>query len=172
MADNGAFGWGDEVEVKEGAYTLLPEGEALFTVTKLTRQRKEFGKFGVCNVAIITCLCTPVDGDGEAEIDSQIALHQELGWKIMQLATACGFRKHGEGNKIDPRWWAMLEAGGSGRCMIKHRTFPSKRDGKDVTVNEIAEFLAPEQVPDAPQEEKPAKAAGKGKGEAKGKFAF
>ena len=170
MADNGAFGWGDEVEVKEGgAYTLLPEGEALFTVTKLARQRKEFGKFGVCNVAIITCLCTPVEGDGEAEIDSQIALHQELGWKIMQLATACGFRKHGEGNKIDPRWWAMLEAGGSGRCMIKHRTFPSKRDGKDVTVNEIAEFLAPEQIPDAPTA-----AAGKdkGKGKAENKFPF
>lgn len=140
---NDAFGWDDSPEVSESKFKLLPEGEAIFTIRKLERKRSDFGRFGTINVAVVTFLCSPLDGDGEAEIDVQFGLHKDLGWKIVSLATACGLRKSGDGNQIDPRWWAAFQ-GECGRCMIKHRKYKSKKDGSERTANEIESFLAPE----------------------------
>ena len=137
------FGWNDRVDVPESGFELLPEGPAVFQITKLERQRKEYGKFGVCNVAVMTFLCSPLKGEGSAEVQSQFALVRPLGWKIVKLATACGFRAHGDGNEVDPRWWAQFE-GATGRCEIGHRTFTGKKDGKERKVNEIVEFVAAE----------------------------
>lgn len=141
------FGWNDTVEVPETGFELLPVGPAVFQITKLDRQRKEYGKFGVCNVAVLTFLCSPVEGEGSAEVQSQFALVKALGWKIVKLATACGFRQSGDGNEIDPRWWGMFE-GATGRCEIGHRTFTGKKDGKERKVNEIVDFLAPASAAD------------------------
>jgi len=139
-----AFGWGDAVDVPETGHTLLPEGKAFFTITKLERQRKEFGQFGVINVAVVTCTCwTAVEGArGEADITVQLGLARSLGWKILQLATACGFRKPGDGNEIDPHWWGKFP-NAEGTCTIKHRGYTTKK-GETRTANEIAEFLPPE----------------------------
>lgn len=138
------FGWSDKVDVPDSKFSLLPKGEAFFTVTKIERQRKEYGSFGVQNVAVISFMCTPVEGEGDGEIEVQFGLVKKLGWKILQLATACGFREHGDSNEIDPRWWAKFE-GASGRCMIDHREGKKKKsDGSAAMFNEIAEFLAPE----------------------------
>ncbi len=134
------FGWNDTVEVPESGFELLPEGPAVFQITKLERQRKEFGKFGVCNVAVMTFLCSPLEGEGSAEVQSQFALAKPLGWKIMKLATACGLRTHDDVNEIDPRWWAQFE-GATGRCEIGYRTFTGKKDGKERKVNEITDFI-------------------------------
>jgi hypothetical protein len=148
--NEGGFGWTDKVDVPETSYSVLPEGEAFFTITKLKRERKEFGKFGTINVAVMTC--TPAEKDGSGEIDVQFGLHAAMGWKILQLATACGLRKAGDGNEVDPRWWAEFE-GKTGRCMIEHRQFARKKDKpgeKTGVANDIAEFLAPEtEKPDA-----------------------
>ena len=138
-----AFGWGDTVDVPESGHVLLPEGKAFFSVTKLERQRKEFGSFGTINVAVMSFTCFAKDGDGEADVTVQFGLVRSLGWKILQLATACGFRKPGDGNEIDPRWWGKF-VGAEGVCQIKHRTYTGKKDGKERKANEIAEFLAPE----------------------------
>ena len=138
-----AFGWNDRVEVPETGFELLPKGPAVFQITGLERQRKEYGKFGVCNVAVMTFLCSPMEGEGSAEVQSQFALVKALGWKIVKLATACGFRKHGDSNEVDPRWWAMF-GGATGRCEIGHRTYNGKKDGRARTVNEITDFLAAE----------------------------
>ena len=146
---NEGFGWSDAPTVPESSFALLPEGPAVFTITKLERQRKEFGSFGVINVAVMTFLCAPKDGDGSAEIESQFGLVLKLGWKIVQLATACGFRKHGDGNEIDPRWWAQFE-GATGECIIGHRKTVGKKgknEGKEMTFNEISEFVAPGDYP-------------------------
>jgi hypothetical protein len=139
-----AFGWGDTVDVPESGHVLLPEGKAFFSVTKLERQRKEFGSFGVINVAVVTCTCFSCaeDASGEADITVQLGLTRALGWKILQLATACGFRKPGDGNEIDPRWWGKF-VGAEGVCTIKHREYTTKKGDKRQS-NEIAEFLAPE----------------------------
>jgi hypothetical protein len=136
------FGWNDQVEVPESGFDLLPKGPAVFQIIKLDRQRKEFGKFGTCNVAVMTFLCSPLDGEGSAEVQSQFALVRPLGWKIVKLATACGFRKNGDGNEVDPRWWGHFD-GATGRCEIGHRTYTGKKDGKERTANEITDFLAP-----------------------------
>jgi hypothetical protein len=139
------FGWNDRVDVPESGFELLPEGPAVFQITKVERQRKEFGKFGTCNVAVITFLCSPLDGEGSSEVQSQFALVKALGWKIVKLATACGFRKSGDGNEIDPRWWGHFD-GATGRCEIGHRTYTGKKDGKERTANEITDFLAAEEA--------------------------
>lgn len=139
-----AFGWNDSVDVQETGYTLLPEGKAFFTVTKLERQRKEYGTFGVINVAVVTCTCFSAEegASGEADITVQLGLARSLGWKILQLATACGFRKPGDGNEIDPRWWGKF-MGAEGTCAIKHREYTTRK-GEKRKANEIAEFLAPD----------------------------
>jgi hypothetical protein len=145
-----AFGWNDKVEVPESGFELLPKGPAVFRIIELKRERKEYGKFGVCNVAVMTFLCSPLEGEGTAEVQSQFALVKALGWKIVKLATACGFRKHGDSNEIDPRWWAMFD-GATGRCEIGHRPYNRKKDGKEVTTNEITDFL-PQESGDRSQE--------------------
>lgn len=136
------FGWNERVDVPESGFELLPKGAAVFQITDVERQRKEYGKFGVCNVAVMTFLCSPMEGEGTAEVQSQFALVKPLGWKIVKLATACGFRKHGDGNEVDPRWWNRF-VGATGRCEIGHRTYNGKKDGRERTVNEIVEFLSP-----------------------------
>jgi hypothetical protein len=149
----GAFGWKDEAEVSEGGYTLLPEGEALFSITKVERVRKEFGKFGTINVAVLTLLCSSMDPDarGGVEIKLQLGLHADLGWKILQLATSCGLRKHGDPALVHPAWWDQFE-GQVGRCMVAHRRFAKKDDKpgeKTGLSNEITEFLDPAEAPAA-----------------------
>ena len=133
------FNWTDTVEVPETGFELLPEGLAVFQITKLDRQRKEFGKFGVCNVAVVTFLCSPVAGEGSAEVQSQFALVKTLGWKIVKLATACGLRRSGDCSEIDPRWWGQFE-GATGRCEIGRRTFTDKKN-RERKVNDIVDFL-------------------------------
>jgi hypothetical protein len=137
-----AFGWGDTVDVPESGHVLLPEGRAFFSVTKLERQRKEFGSFGTINVAVMSFTCFAKDGDGEADVQVQFGLVRSLGWKILQLATACGFRKPGDGNEIDPRWWGEF-VGAEGSCTIAHRGYATRK-GEKRTANDIAEFLPPE----------------------------
>jgi hypothetical protein len=90
------------------------------------------------------------EGEGSGEIQSQFGLVLKLGWKIVQLATACGFRKHGDSNEIDPRWWDKF-TGATGECVIAHRKFAKKGESKDKSAatwtgvsNEITEFVAAE----------------------------
>jgi hypothetical protein len=139
------FGFDDTVEVPESPYTLLPKGEAFFTISDLKKERKEFGKFGLCHIAVLKFVVSPVSGDQKGEIDVNLPLVKEMGWKILQVATACGLRKHGDGPEIDPHWWTKFK-GADGRCIIGHRIAKAKKEGqKDRTFNEIEEFLAPEE---------------------------
>ena len=130
---------------------LLPEGEAIFTVVKLDRTRKDFGKFGTINVAVVKLMAsTLVEGsDAAAEITVQLGLHHDLDWKITQFFTALGQRKHGDEGNFVPSWGKIV--GQTGRCKITHRTYAKKDDkdgAKTGVANEIAEFLAPEEAPD------------------------
>jgi hypothetical protein len=147
--DTAGFGWKDSVEVPDGEYALVPEGPAAFEVLKRDRQRKEFGQFGVCNVAVVTLAVASESGGATGEVTVQFPLVLKMGWKILQLATACGFRKRGESNEIDPRWWEKFP-GASGRCVIAHRKYPKRGESKDKSQsatwtgvgNEVAEFTA------------------------------
>ena len=139
------FGFDDKVEVTESSYVLLPKGAAVFTIVKLEKDRKEMGKFGKCYVAILTFLVTSMEeGNAKTEIVVNFPLVKEMGWKILQLATAVGFRKKGDGPSIDPSWWGRFPTE-CGHCVIDHHIAPPKKEGqKPRTFNDISEFLEPE----------------------------
>jgi hypothetical protein len=140
MSDKEEFGWDDDVEVPETGFTILPEGEAFFIIEKLERQKKAFGKFGTVNVAVMTMRCS-ID-EAEASIPVQFALVKSMGWKLVQLATAVGLRKHGEGSTVNKEWWGAF-VGLGGRCLIGHRKYQG-RDGTEKTSNDITKFIDPE----------------------------
>jgi hypothetical protein len=147
---SGGFGWNEAVDpTNQGSdFVILPEGEAFFTVTKLERTRKEFGKFGTINVAIISLMVTSadVDADTPVEVKEQIGLHRDLEWKITQFFTALGHRKHGDTGKFVPDWSKIVNE--SGRCVIQHRKYAKRTDAPGVqsgTSNDIKEFIAPEE---------------------------
>ncbi len=144
------FGWDAKLDPAEAErkYPILPEGLAMFAVTKLERKRQEFGKFGVQNVAVVTAMVTTFveEFDREkyaesAEVTIQLALVKQLQWKLLQFFTAIGQRKHGDKGIFAPDWSTVDQA--VGRCKVAHRTF-RKKDGSDAIANEIAEFLEPD----------------------------
>jgi len=141
MSDKDEFGWDDDVPVPESGFKLLPEGEAFFVIEKLDRQKKAFGKFGTINVAVMTMRCSVGEDEGEATIDVQFALVKSMGWKIVQLATAVGLRKHGDPSAVNKEWWGAF-VGLGGKCLISHRKYVG-RDGVEKTSNDITRFLDP-----------------------------
>lgn len=141
---DGHFGFDDTVEVPESSFTLLPKGEAFFTVTGVEKDRREFGKFGMCYIATISFRCSSVEGNASADVEVNFPLVKEMGWKILQLATAVGFRKNGDGPQINPAWWGKFK-GEVGRCMIDHRTGKPKKEGDTPKIfNDLKEFLPPQ----------------------------
>ena len=123
---------------------ILPKGEAIFSVLKLMRSRRECGKLGTCNIADLELLVTPVDGDIEAiTVEDSLPLHPDLLWKSLQFFTAIGHREHGDKAKFVPQWDKV--EGASGRCVIDHRTFKKRDDAegeKTGIVNQVSRYLA------------------------------
>ena len=153
----GAYGWTDSIDTQRtGDRVLLPEGEAVFTVLKLNRVRKEYGKFGTINVAVLSLLCRGGDADAqvEAQVEVQLGLHHDLDWKITHFFTSIGARKHGDTGNFAPNWAAVQ--GAVGRCFIKHRNFARKTDPegqKTGVANEIEKFLPPYEAPQTQDQE-------------------
>ena len=56
MSETKEIGWGDALPPPK-EFELLPEGDAQFEVLKIERARKEMGKLGTCNVAVLRWLC-------------------------------------------------------------------------------------------------------------------
>lgn len=139
------FGFDEEFEALDNEFTLLPDGECFFAITKMKREYKPVGKFGTVHVAIMSFLCCTAD-EQEASVDVQFPLCAEMGWKTLALATSVGLRQHGdESKKIKPEWWGKF-VGLSGKCMMGSRTFKGK-DGTDKTCNDIKSFLDAESGP-------------------------
>ncbi len=133
------FGWNDEIEEGSG-FTLLPEGPAAFTVKEFSRERKEMGKLGECNVAVLELECTS-DEDGEtADVTCNLPLHRKVQFKLFQFFTAIGQRQHGAG-PLKPDWSKV--GGASGRCLLSTREWTG-RDGATRYSNEVERFLDPE----------------------------
>ena len=143
MSDATGFGWNDTVSSE---HELIPEGAAVFEVLNLKRVRKEMGQFGTCNVAELTLLVSPKEGGGAAsELTVNLTLTKKLAWKIVQLATAVGLRKHGDNSDVDPTWWDKL-TGLTGECIIEHRQYSTKSGkhaGEVRTTHDVKEFIAP-----------------------------
>ena len=144
--EKNGFGWDDQIDPKDTERPDLPDGPATFAVVKIQRDRKEFGKYGVQNIAKLTLsVMSMVEGAPEpaVEFDVNLALINDLKWKVLQFFTAIGQRKHGDAGNFAPNW-AKVE-GEIGRCVLQHREF-KKKDGTTAKALDVKEFLAPEEA--------------------------
>lgn len=144
MADyennNIAMGWDDTIE-NDSSFTLLPEGDYDFEVTKFERGRFEGSKkMCACPMAILSLKCT---GNGESStITHNLMLNKKMEWKLCEFFTAIGDRKHGE--QLRPNWGALL--GKKGRCKIGIREWTNDK-GEAKKSNEITKFYEPADTP-------------------------
>lgn len=161
MSEKEDFGWGDKVEVPESQFATLPDGPAFFTVMELKKARRDFSDCGVVNIADITFLVRHEETGKSGEMKIAFPLVRKMGWKIVALATACGFRKHGDSSEIDPSWWGKFKDS-VGRCVIGTRKFAKRGESKDKAAkatwtgvaSDITEFLPPEEEPAQAQDGK------------------
>lgn len=136
------FGWDDEIDPTQSTRVLLPAGPAIFNVMELKRERKEFGKYGTQNVAVVTLMVSTMEpGFDSQEITVQLPLVNELKWKLTNFFTAIGQRKHGDEGKFVPNWATVV--GATGQCVLEHRTYKNKKDN-EVTIADVKEFTAPD----------------------------
>ena len=138
------LGWDDAIEPT--VYTVLPEGPGTFEVLDFSRTRKEKGKLGECNVAVLKLLVEHTESGETATFEEEIPLHKKLAFLILQFFTAIGQREHGEEGPFTPNWAKGKIVGASGCCVIGVRTW-KKRDGSDASQNEIKTWLAPGEQP-------------------------
>lgn len=132
-ANTGAFGWDDEVE-PGSQFELIPEGVATFEVLRFKRDRRECGKYGTCNVAVLELLVTP-DGEEKTYKHSEdLILHRDLQWLLYRFFTAIGQRHHGDEGPFVPNWGQV--EGALGSCEVEYRPF-KKKDGTEGQANRI-----------------------------------
>jgi len=134
-----AFGWKDDIEPGTD-FVLLPEGPCAFTVASFARERKEMGKLGECNVAVLELECESEAGGETGKVSVNLALHRIVQFKLFQFFTAIGQRQHGDG-PLKPDW-SKVE-GATGRCTLGVREWKG-RDGETRHSNEVIKFLDPD----------------------------
>ena len=135
---NREFSWDDEIRNDGAEWTLLPEGEYPFTVTKFERSRYEGGaKLPPCNVAVLT---GEIDGGeaGSASVQHRLYLHSRTEGLLCAFFESIGHRKHGEPLRMN---WGKV-SGAKGLCKVGIRTYTNK-DGEERQTNEIKKFLPP-----------------------------
>ena len=143
------LGWDDEIE--QPVYTTLPEGEGTFEVVGFSRTRKNKGKLGECNVAVLKIMVEHVESGETATFEEEIPLHKKLQFLLLQFFTAIGQRDHGDDGPFAPNWAKDAIIGATGRCMIGVRKW-NKKDGEEASVNQIDRWLAEDEEP--PKEKK------------------
>lgn len=135
------FGWNDALPPPR-EFELLPEGDAQFEVLKLERARKDMGKLGEVNVAIVTLLVASYAAGAEPQsVECNLPLSPKTVFKLYQFFASIGQYKHGDvesGKPFTPNWSKIV--GKTGNCVVKHRTWKG-RDGADRKGNEIDAFL-------------------------------
>ncbi len=86
MADKGqAFGWDDEVEVKDNDFEVLPAGEYAFEVVNFKRERFDgSAKMAACPVAVLQLKCQNVADDGATTgyVFDRLYLNSKALWRI------------------------------------------------------------------------------------------
>lgn len=157
MAQFGAeyeeIGYEGMIENEDGGFTLLPEGDYDFTVSKITRGRYEGSdKMPACNS--VTVELTVWGAQDKATISERFFLVKKFEWKLSQFFLSIGVKKHGE--PLMMRW--NIE-GMRGKCKVYIDHY-KKQDGSDGQSNKIKKFYAyDEQVqtasPQPPQYQAP-----------------
>lgn len=139
MAQFGAeyeeIGYEGMIEEESGGFTLLPEGDYDFTVSKITRGRYEGSdKMPPCNsVTVDLTVWGPQD---KATVTERFFLVKKFEWKLSQFFLSIGVKKHGE--PLMMRW--NIE-GLRGKCKVYIDRY-KKQDGSDGQSNKIKKFYA------------------------------
>lgn len=136
---DGALDWDSEISSEGSEFTLLPEGDYPFTVTKFERQRFEgSAKLPPCNKAELTL---SIDGgaQGSATIRHNLFMHRKCEWALSDFFLSIGQKKPGE--TLHPRWNEVV--GARGMCRVKVSTYHSNKYGDEREKNEITKFLLP-----------------------------
>lgn len=139
MAQFGAeyeeIGYEGMIEEESGGFTLLPEGDYDFTVSKITRGRYEGSdKMPACNS--VTVELTVWGAQDKATISERFFLVKKFEWKLSQFFLSIGVKKHGE--PLMMRW--NIE-GLRGKCKVYIDHY-KKNDGSDGQSNKIKKFYA------------------------------
>jgi len=152
----GILNWDSPIDPtqKDREYVLLPKGKAFFSIVKLDKERKQFGKFGVIPVAVVHLKVTSAeDGapDETGDIALNLGLHSDLAWKITEFFTELGQRKHGDKGKFVADWNKII--GESGKCILSVRDMIAKKSQKKYQVNDIAKFGWPEEKEESQEDD-------------------
>lgn len=136
MNDCIEYSWDDEIVNEGGDYTLLPEGDYDFTVSKVERARHGGSdKISPCNMAKVTF--TIWGAEDKIEIIENFYLCSKFEWKLSSLFLAIGLKKHGEPIKMN--WNAVT--GAKGKCHVYIDNY-KKKDGSDGRSNKIKKLYA------------------------------
>lgn len=130
------LGWDDEISSENKPFTLLPEADYDFTVSKVERSRYNGSeKMPACNMAKVTfTIWGPED---KVDVIENFYLNSKNEWKISALYLAIGLKKHGE--PVRMQWNAVT--GKRGKCRLEINKYKDK-NGNDAQNNRIKRFYA------------------------------
>ncbi len=135
------LGWEDEIENDGPDFTILPDGDYSFEVTKLERARHPGSeKLPPCNKAIVYIRI--IGEEGETTVRHQLFLHTKTEGLLYDFFAGIGQRQRGE--KITMNWNKVV--GSTGRCKIGTRKWIND-DGEELTFNDIKKFYEPDEKP-------------------------
>lgn len=135
------LGWDDTI-VNDGEFEILPDGKYKFEVLKLERARYAGGtKLPPCNQANVTVVVSD-DTGASRNIEEKFKLHSKMEWILCAFFRSIGLRKKDE--PLQMKWNEIV--GKTGWCEVGHRSFKGDK-GDDVTINQIAKWIAPEEAP-------------------------
>lgn len=130
--------WDEGFELNPSNFTLLPEGEYDFTVTKFERQRHPgSAKLPSCPKAVITLEVRTPSGE-TGIITHNLFLHTKTQGLLSAFFISIGQGKQGE--VVKPDWSKVL--GATGRASVGIHKY-TKKDGSEGESNDIKQFLPP-----------------------------
>jgi hypothetical protein len=123
------------IEEESGGFSLLPDGDYDYTVSKVTRGRYEGSdKMPACNS--VTVELTVWGADDKTTVTERFFLVKKFEWKLSHFFLSIGLKKHGEPLRM--RW--NIE-GMRGKCKLYVDTY-RKQDGSEGKSNKIKKFYA------------------------------
>ena len=133
--DDSVIEWDGVVENDGEQFAVLPDGdEVLLTVMEV---EKGHSKDGTAPQVKITFAAESLKGYGRTTIRDYIRMTRKSEWKLCELFTALGLRKHGD--KLALRW--DLE-GMTARATVLVDTYTGK-DGDERKSNKVKKYLEP-----------------------------
>jgi hypothetical protein len=128
--------WDEGIELTQGGFEVLPEGEYEFTVVKFERQRHAGSdKLPSCPKAVLTLDMKNAEGRGQ--VTHNLFLHTKTQGLLSAFFVSIGQGNVGDKIKLD---WGKVP-GATGRAKVTIRKF-TKKDGSEGESNDVT-FLPP-----------------------------